>query len=135
MADIRVYERGHDSKIVVEVDGVPHTFDTPEDALAFRRSVERSGVVDEFEQAGRALLKEFEDVVDGIARPQRLFLAGGVKVLAEQAEAGAFVGNSGLTKEQILAWAELFAAFGVFLNTPLPGAKKSPAQVMTEGAR
>ncbi len=84
-------------------------------------------LIGELEQEAAASLRAVQNLIDGMARQRRLYIANGMR---EAIAAGADVGGT----YSLARWREIqetFDAFEQWLQTPLPGAKLPPLVVVS----
>lgn len=84
-------------------------------------------LIDELEQEAGASLRAVQNLIDGMARQRRLYIANGMR---EAIEAGADVGGT----YSLARWREIqetFDAFETWLSTPLPGCGVPPLVVVS----
>ena len=65
------------------------------------------------------ILSQAQVLIDTFARVRRISAYNDLDALIDSAEAGAQVGDSGLTKEQAVAIRAVLASFGAWLETPI----------------
>ena len=84
-------------------------------------------LIEELEQEAAASLRAVQNLIDGMARQRRLYIANGMR---QAVEAGANVGGS----YSLARWREIqetFDAFEQWLQTPMPGCKLPPLVVVS----
>jgi hypothetical protein len=84
-------------------------------------------LIDELEQEAGASLRAVQNLIDGMARQRRLYIANGMR---EAIAAGADVGGS----YSLARWREIqetFDEFEKWLQTPMPGCKLPPLVVVS----
>ena len=84
-------------------------------------------LIDELEQEAAASLRAVQNLIDGMARQRRLYIANGMR---EAIAAAADVGGA----FSLARWREIqetFDAFGQWLATPLAGCKVPPIVVVS----
>ena len=84
-------------------------------------------LIDELEQEAGASLRAVQNLIDGMARQRRLYIANGMR---EAVEAGADVGGT----YSLARWREIqetFDAFETWLSTPLVGCGVPPLVVVS----
>ena len=67
----------------------------------------------------RQILDQAQVIIDSFARVRRIAGYNPVDALIDGAEAGALIGDSGLTKEQAVTIRAVLLSFGVWLETPI----------------
>ena len=84
-------------------------------------------LIEELEQEAGASLRAVQNLIDGMARQRRLYIANGMR---QAVEAGADVGGT----FSLARWREIqetFDAFEQWLSTPLAGCKVPPIVVVS----
>ena len=84
-------------------------------------------LIEELEQEAGASLRAVQNLIDGMARQRRLYIANGMR---QAVEAGADVGGT----YSLARWREIqetFDAFEQWLSTPLAGCKVPPLVVVS----
>jgi len=84
-------------------------------------------LIEELEQEAAASLRAVQNLIDGMARQRRLYIANGMR---QAVEAGANVGGT----YSLSRWREIqetFDAFETWLQTPMPGCKLPPLVVVS----
>ncbi len=84
-------------------------------------------LIDELEQEAAASLRAVQNLIDGMARQRRLYIANGMR---EAIAAGADVGGT----YSLARWREIqetFDAFEQWLQTPMPGCSLPPLVVVS----
>ena len=84
-------------------------------------------LIEELEQEAGASLRAVQNLIDGMARQRRLYIANGMR---QAVEAGADVGGT----YSLARWREIqetFDAFEAWLATPLAGCKVPPIVVVS----
>ena len=84
-------------------------------------------LIEELEQEAGASLRAVQNLIDGMARQRRLYIANGMR---QAVEAGADVGGT----YSLARWREIqetFDAFEQWLSTPLAGCKVPPIVVVS----
>ena len=84
-------------------------------------------LIEELEQEAGASLRAVQNLIDGMARQRRLYIANGMR---EAITAGANVGGT----YSLARWREIqetFDAFETWLQTPMPGCKLPPLVVVS----
>jgi len=84
-------------------------------------------LIEELEQEAAASLRAVQNLIDGMARQRRLYIANGMR---QAVEAGANVGGT----YSLARWREIqetFDAFEQWLQTPMPGCKLPPLVVVS----
>ena len=84
-------------------------------------------LIEELEQEAGASLRAVQNLIDGMARQRRLYIANGMR---EAIAAGANVGGT----YSLARWREIqetFDAFETWLQTPMPGCKLPPLVVVS----
>ena len=95
--------------------------------LEQQQATQPETLIEELEQEASASLRAVQNLIDGMARQRRLYIANGMR---EAIAAGAAVGGT----YSLARWREIqetFDAFETWLQTPLPGAKLPPLVVVS----
>lgn len=95
--------------------------------LEQQQATQPGTLIEELEQEAAASLRAVQNLIDGMARQRRLYIANGMR---EAITAGANVGGA----YSLARWREIqetFDAFEQWLQTPMPGCKLPPLVVVS----
>ena len=95
--------------------------------LEQQQATQPGTLIEELEQEAGASLRAVQNLIDGMARQRRLYIANGMR---EAITAGANVGGT----YSLARWREIqetFDAFETWLQTPMPGCKLPPLVVVS----
>ncbi len=95
--------------------------------LEQQQAAQPGTLIEELEQEAAASLRAVQNLIDGMARQRRLYIANGMR---QAVEAGANVGGT----YSLARWREIqetFDAFETWLQTPMPGCKLPPLVVVS----
>ncbi len=95
--------------------------------LEQQQATQPATLIEELEQEASASLRAVQNLIDGMARQRRLYIANGMR---EAIAAGAAVGGT----YSLARWREIqetFDAFETWLQTPMPGCKLPPLVVVS----
>jgi len=95
--------------------------------LEQQQATQPGTLIEELEQEAAASLRAVQNLIDGMARQRRLYIANGMR---EAITAGANVGGT----YSLARWREIqetFDAFETWLQTPMPGCKLPPLVVVS----
>jgi len=95
--------------------------------LEQQQATQPGTLIEELEQEAGASLRAVQNLIDGMARQRRLYIANGMR---QAITAGANVGGT----YSLARWREIqetFDAFETWLQTPMPGCKLPPLVVVS----